>query len=103
MALQGLQNEIEAKEKTCVLIRQKERLLQEFKMFGFIEKIYPSDANFILVKVSDATGLYKYLLAKNIVVRNRSSQPLCENSLRITVGTPGENDVLLTAFKNYGL
>jgi len=103
MALQGLQNEKEAKEKTCVLIRQKERLLQEFKMFGFIEKIYPSDANFILVKVSDATGLYKYLLAKNIVVRNRSSQPLCENSLRITVGTPGENDVLLTALKNYGL
>ena len=103
MALQGLQNEKEAKEKTCVLIRQKERLLQEFKMFGFIEKIYPSDANFILVKVSDAIGLYKYLLAKNIVVRNRSSQPLCENSLRITVGTPGENDVLLTAFKNYGL
>jgi histidinol-phosphate aminotransferase len=56
--LQGLQNEKEAKEKTCVLIRQKERLLQELKMFDFIQKIYPSDANFILIKVDHATGLY---------------------------------------------
>jgi histidinol-phosphate aminotransferase len=103
MALQALQREKEAKEKTCVLIRQKERLLQEFKAFDFIKKTYPSDANFILVKVDHATALYKYLLGKNIVVRNRSSQPLCENSLRITVGTPGENDTLLTALKNYGL
>jgi len=101
MALQALQYEKEAKEKTCVLIRQKERLMEELKMFGFIKKISPSDANFILVKVDDATGLYKYLLAKNIVVRNRSSQPLCENSLRITVGTPEENDALLTALKHY--
>jgi histidinol-phosphate aminotransferase len=91
-------NEKEAKEKTCVLIRQKERLLQEFKMFDFIKKIYPSDANFILVKVSHATGLYKYLLAKNIVVRNRSSQPLCENSLRITVGTPGGKRCFINCF-----
>jgi histidinol-phosphate/aromatic aminotransferase/cobyric acid decarboxylase-like protein len=50
MALQALQYEKEAKEKTCVLIRQKERLMEELKMFGFIKKISPSDANFILVK-----------------------------------------------------
>lgn len=101
LALQALQNEKEAKEKTCILIQQKERLLQKFQQFNFSKKIYPSDANFILIKVADANVLYKYLLSKNIVVRNRSSQPLCENSLRITIGTPEENNVLLEAFKNY--
>lgn len=101
LALQALQNEKEAKEKTCILIQQKERLMQEFKQFGFIKHIYPSDANFILVKVDDAKKLYQYLVSKTIVVRNRSSQPLCENSLRITIGTPKENDTLLTALKNY--
>lgn len=101
LALQALQNEKEAKEKTCVLIQQKERLIQEFKKFDFIKQIYPSDANFILLKVNDAKKLYQYLVSKTIVVRNRSSQPLCENSLRITMGTPKENDTLLTALKNY--
>lgn len=103
LALLALQNEKEAKEKTAVLIQQKERLLQEFQQFSFIHKTYLSDANFILIKVIDANALYKYLLSKNIVVRNRSSQPLCENCLRITVGTPQENDVLLTALNKYGL
>jgi histidinol-phosphate aminotransferase len=101
LALQALQNEAQAKQKTNVLIQQKERLLKDFKEFDFIRQIYPSDANFILVKVDDAKKLYKYLVSKTIVVRNRSSQPLCENSLRITVGTPEENDALLTALNNY--
>jgi histidinol-phosphate aminotransferase len=102
LALQALQNETAAKEKTGVLIQQKERLFKAFTAFDFIKKIYPSDANFILVKVDDAGSLYRYLVSKNIVVRNRSSQPLCSNSLRITVGTPQENDELLTALKKYG-
>ncbi len=101
LALQALHNENEAKEKTCTLIQQKQRLLKEFTAFDFIKKIYPSDANFILIKVNDAKKLYQYLITKNIVVRNRSSQPLCENSLRITIGTPQENEALLTALKNY--
>jgi histidinol-phosphate aminotransferase len=102
LALQALQNETAAKEKTGVLIQQKERLFKAFTAFDFIKKIYPSDANFILVKVDDAGSLYRYLVSKNIVVRNRSSQPLCSNSLRITVGAPQENDELLTALKKYG-
>ncbi|MGN6352717.1 MAG: histidinol-phosphate transaminase [Parafilimonas sp.] len=101
LALQALQNEQQAKEKTNILIQQKIRLLEGFKQFDFIKTIYPSDANFILVKVDDAKDLYQYLVAKTIVVRNRSSQPLCENSLRITVGTPEENDTLLLALKSY--
>jgi len=101
LALQALQNEDKAKQKTNILIQQKEKLLLAFKEFDFIKKIYPSDANFILIKVDQANDLYKYLLSKTIVVRNRSSQPLCENSLRVTIGTPQENDKLLTALKEY--
>lgn len=101
LAFLALQNEAQAKEKTDVLIQQKERLLQAFKQFDFIKKIYPSNANFILIKVENANDLYKYLLSKTIVVRNRSSQPLCENSLRVTVGTTEENDTLLTALNDY--
>ncbi len=103
LALQALQNEAQAKAKTNILIQEKERLLQEFKQFDFIKTIYPSDANFILIKVNDAKNLYQYLVSKTIVVRNRSSQPLCENSLRVTIGTPEENDALLTALKNYSV
>jgi histidinol-phosphate aminotransferase len=101
LALEALQNEEQAKEKTSILIQQKVRLLEAFQQFDFIKKIYPSDANFILIKVENANDLYKYLLSKTIVVRNRSSQPLCENSLRVTVGTPEENDQLLMALKKY--
>ncbi|MEP6682736.1 MAG: histidinol-phosphate transaminase [Parafilimonas sp.] len=101
LAYLALQNEDETKEKIIILNQQKERLLQEFQQFDFIKKISPSDANFILIKVENANDLYKNLLSKNIVVRNRSNQPLCENSLRITVGTPEENDALLNALKDY--
>jgi histidinol-phosphate aminotransferase len=101
LALQALHNEREAKQKTCILIQQREKLMQDLKQFDFIRNIYPSDANFLLVKTGDANRLYKYLLNANIVVRNRSTQPLCENCLRVTVGTPEENDVLLSALNNY--
>ncbi len=101
LADQALQNETLAKEKTNILVQQKERLMKDFKQFDFIQTIYPSDANFILMKVNDASALYNYLLSKAIVVRNRSSQPLCKNCLRITIGTPGENDDLITALKKY--
>jgi histidinol-phosphate aminotransferase len=76
-------------------------LEQELKQFDFIKEIYPSDANFILLKVSDAGKLYQYLLMSRIIVRNRSSEPLCENCIRVTVGTQSENEKLLNSLKNY--
>jgi histidinol-phosphate aminotransferase len=63
----------------------------------FVEKIFPSDANFILVKMDDPNGTYQYLVEEGIIVRNRNSVHLCAGSLRITVGRPEENDALLTA------
>ena len=90
-----LNDEGKAYQKISIIKQEKEKLIKDLKAFDFIKKIYPSDTNFLLVKVSDAAGLYKYLLTKNIVVRNRSNQPLCDNCLRITIGTPKENATLL--------
>ena len=72
-------------------------MLQEV---SYVEKIYPSDANFILVKVDNATARYNQLIEKGIVIRNRTTQPLCENTLRLTVGTTQENQKLIAALKS---
>jgi histidinol-phosphate aminotransferase len=72
------------------------KLLQDFP---FVEHIYPSDANFILVKMHDARGVYEYLKEKGVIVRDRSKVHLCAESLRITIGTSEENGQLLLALK----
>lgn len=80
---------------------QRQHLAKELISFPFVSKVYPSDANFLLVKFTNGNAVYNYLLSKKIVVRNRSNQPLCENCLRITVGSPAENGLLITALKEY--
>src|ERR1019366_10684317 len=82
-------------------IEQRKFLQEELKQFNFIQKIYPSDANFILLKTTDADKIYRNLSDLKIIVRNRSKEPLCENCLRITVGTPKENQQLIEALKKY--
>ncbi|MDX1720012.1 MAG: histidinol-phosphate transaminase [Salegentibacter mishustinae] len=92
--------------KQCVdleiadLLKQRTILSEALVEVNFIENIYPSDANFILVKVDDATKRYDQLLEKGIVIRNRTTQPLCENTLRFTIGTGEENKKLIEALKN---
>ncbi|MGB5667251.1 MAG: aminotransferase class I/II-fold pyridoxal phosphate-dependent enzyme, partial [Maribacter sp.] len=81
------------------ILSNKNHLLKALNEVDFILKIYPSDANFVLVKVDDANKRYKQLLAKGIVVRNRTTQPLCKNTLRFTIGTKDENKKLLKALK----
>lgn len=83
---------------TCIN-REKETLYKVLLQVNFIKKIYASDANFILIKVDNAIKRYNQLLEKGIVARNRNNQPLCENCLRITVGTPEENTQLLNTLK----
>jgi histidinol-phosphate aminotransferase len=68
---------------------------------SLVQKLYPSDANFVLAKMTNATAIYNYLKEKGIIVRNRSNVILCEDCLRITVGTPKENEQLISALKNY--
>ena len=82
-------------------VEQRSFLQQELKQFNFIKEIYPSDANFILIRTDDADKLYQYLSAQKIIVRNRSKEPLCENCIRVTVGTPNENEILIETLKHY--
>jgi len=83
------------------LVGQRTELEMELNDLPLVEYIFPSDANFLLVKVTDPKGIYQYLLTKGIVVRDRSRIELCEGCLRITVGTKSENDQLIESLKKY--
>lgn len=83
-------------------ISERERLSEELSRLSVVERVFPSDANFLLVKTSDAAGIYKELILTGIVVRDRSRVLLCEGCLRITVGTPEENDRLLESLRSIG-
>lgn len=81
------------------IIRHRKKLIAHLEEVSFVERIYPTDANFVLVKVDDAVKRYNQLLAKGIVIRNRTTQPLCKNTLRLTVGTKRETKLLIQALK----
>ena len=84
-------------QKVEVIKLEKNRLIQDLESIDFVKKIYPSDANFILIEVTDANKIYDDLILKSIIVRNRSK--LIENCLRISIGTPCENNTLIKALK----
>lgn len=77
------------------LIAERKGLFAQLEKISFVEKVYPSDANFLLVRVDDANKRYAQLIENDIVVRNRSKQVGCENCLRFSVGTPQENQILI--------
>ena len=77
------------------LIAERKGLFAQLEKISFVEKVYPSDANFLLVRVDDANKRYAQLIENDIVVRNRSNQVGCENCLRFSVGTPQENQILI--------
>ncbi|NGP75707.1 histidinol-phosphate transaminase [Balneolaceae bacterium YR4-1] len=81
------------------LVEEREKLRRKLQDVPGVRKIYPSDANFLLVKFDNAIKLYKELADKEIIVRYRGDEPLCENCLRITVGTPDENEQLINTLK----
>jgi histidinol-phosphate aminotransferase len=96
-ALERLGNEEKVIAEIQSIRKQRDKLLQALDDIEFIEKIYPTEANFILIKVDDANKRYDELIAKGIVIRNRTTQPLCENCLRLTIGTEVENKKLIAA------
>ena len=98
-ALKRLLNKNKVQHEIDKIIEQREKLIVKLKTISFIEKIYETDANFVLVKVDNATERYNQLIEKGIVVRNRTTQVLCENTLRLTVGTINENKKLIKALK----
>ena len=101
LGLEALQDAATVNAWIMQVVEQKEILLKGIAELPFVKKIYHSDANFVLVKVDDANALYNYLSAKEVIVRNRSKDVHCENCLRITIGTPGENEVLINLLKSY--
>ncbi|PWA05965.1 histidinol-phosphate transaminase [Flavobacterium psychrotolerans] len=94
-ALERLSDTDKIKSEITSIIAQREELLKVLVDVKFVKKIYPTEANFILIKVDDANKRYDELIAKGIVIRNRTTQPLCENTLRLTIGTEQENKKLM--------
>jgi histidinol-phosphate aminotransferase len=99
-ALDRLANPIQIKEEINSIIVQREELLKVLSEVNFVSTIYQTEANFILIKVDNANQRYDELIAKGIVIRNRTTQPLCENTLRLTIGTAEENQKLIAALKS---
>jgi histidinol-phosphate aminotransferase len=93
----AFENEALVAKTVAELIEEREELIGKLYDLPFVTKIYPTDANFVLVKTVDADSIYKFLLDAKIVVRNRNNVELCAGCLRITIGTPDENENLLDA------
>lgn len=99
-ALERLSDEAKIANEITSIIAERTELLSVLNKVSFVEKIYPTEANFILIKVDDANKRYDELIAKGIVIRNRTTQQLCENTLRLTIGTAEENIKLMEALKS---
>ncbi len=84
-----------------ILLQERTKLTAAFAQLPFCQKVYPTDANFFLAKVNDAQAIYDYLVSKGIIVRNRTRVTLCENCLRVTIGTKEENNELIGALRVY--
>lgn len=93
-------NDVNAVEQWVkLLLQERERMIVAFEELPLCQKVYPTDANFFLAKVTDAQKIYDYLVEKGIIVRNRTRITLCENCLRVTIGTKEENNELLGALR----
>ncbi len=100
-ALKLLGKITERRKQVKEILDELKRMDEELRKFPFVLKVYPSDANFLLVKVQDANGLYSFLSEQGVIVRNRHKVILCEGCLRITIGTPEENKRLMHELKKY--
>lgn len=101
LALTALNRSEQKDRMVNIILNERKRLIQELGDLKIVEKIYPSDANFLLVKFQEARRVFEYLIANKIIVRDRSQATHCENCLRITVGTPAENDLLIAKLKEF--
>ena len=100
-AMELLRNPYEVQEWVNLLLQERSRMMVSFAMLPICKHVYPTDANFFLAKMTDAPAIYQYLMENGIIVRNRSRVKLCDNCLRITIGTKTENSQLLAALRQY--
>ena len=101
LALKALEETGQVNDMIKLLVDMRDALAAVFQSMPTVETVYPSDANFILVKIKDARKIYEFLLTKGIVLRDRSTVKLCEDCLRITVGTEAENTLLVDAMHEW--
>jgi histidinol-phosphate aminotransferase len=101
LALKALEEVGQVNDMIKLLVDMREAVAEVFRSMPTVEKVYPSDANFILVKIKDARKIYAFLLTKGIVLRDRSNVKLCEDCLRITIGTEKENTILIDAMQDW--
>ncbi len=100
-AVGAMNDPFEVDKWVKIILQERARMIEAFNMLPVCETTFPTDSNFFLAKMKNADEIYKYLLGKGIVVRNRSKVTLCDNCLRITVGTKTENNELLAALRQY--
>ena len=100
-ALEALKDPYEVDNWVKILLQERTRMMDAFMLLPICEKVYPTEANFFLAKMTDATKIYNYLVDKGIIVRNRHRVQLCQNCLRITIGTKTENSELIAALRQY--
>ena len=98
-AIQLLQQPEQIKVWVRTLLEERSRVMKEFEQLPCCIRVFPTDANFFLAKVYEATAIYTYLVSEGIIVRNRTNVALCKDCLRITIGTKEENDALLEALR----
>jgi len=101
LVLKALEEVGQVNDMIKILVDMRIALAEVFESMPTVEKVYPSDANFILVKIAEARKIYEFLLARGIVLRDRSNVELCENCLRITIGTEKENTDLVDAMQEW--
>jgi histidinol-phosphate aminotransferase len=101
LVLKALDEVGQVNDMIRLLVDMREALAEVFRSMPTVEKVFPSDANFLLVKIKEARKIYEFLLTKGIVLRDRSNVKLCEDCLRITVGTEKENTLLVDAMQQW--
>ncbi len=101
LALKALDEVGQVNDMIKLLVDMRGALMEVFQSMPTVEKVYPSDANFFLVKIKDARKIYEFLLTRGIVLRDRSNVKLCEDCLRITIGTEKENTLLVDAMQDW--
>ncbi len=100
-ALNGLKESKRTQAWIREIIQERKQMAQELAGFSFVKQIFPSDANFLLLRVDDPRAVYDFLMERGIIIRDRSSVPLCEGCLRITIGSKEENRALISALKTF--
>ena len=100
-AKEALEAKFDVEKWIGMLLQERSRLMEAFSELPICEHVYPSDANFFLARMTDAQGIYDYLVNRGIIVRNRTRVQLCHNCLRITIGTRSENNELMGALRQY--